>query len=150
MKEIDLWDPFGFRKRRRRFLDEFFPSLSEGRGFFPKGNREPLLDVVERDKDVQVLVELPGVDKKDIAINVEEDNIAIGAEQKEGVKEEDKKKGYFYQERSYQRFYRKLPLPAVIIPDRSKAEFKNGILEITLEKKTPTKPERKGFKVEVE
>ncbi len=149
MMKPDLWDPFGFWRRRKRFLDEFFPSKFEEKGILPRGSREPLVDVVERDNDIRVLVELPGIDKNDIEIDVEEDSIAIVAEQKEALKEEDKKKGYFYQERSYQRFYRKMPLPAEVIPNKSKAEFKNGILEITLEKKSLTKPEKKGFKVEV-
>lgn len=144
MRDLELWDPF--RRLRRRWFSDFPALFDEG---FPKELvREPLVDVVDRGRDIQVLVELPGIDKKDIEINVEEDSIDISAEQKQEAKEESKDKGYYFHERSYQKFCRRLPLPAEVIPDKSRAEMKNGVLEIILEKKSPTKSE-KGHKVEV-
>jgi HSP20 family protein len=117
---------------------------------FPKQLvREPLIDVIDQEKTIEVMAELPGVDKKDIEVNVNEDSVSLAAEQKQEVKQEQEQKGYYFHERSFQKFYRKIPLPAEVIPEKTNAEFKAGILKLTLQKKKPVVPEKAGFKVEL-
>ena len=142
---LDIWDPF--RKRRIKSLFDMFPEVEMR---FPKQLvREPLIDVIDHPDSVEVLAEMPGVDKKDIDVNVNEHSVAISAEQKHEVKEEQEKKGYYFHERSFQKFYRSIPLPSEVIPEKTNAEFKAGILKLTLQKKKPVQPETKGFKVEL-
>jgi HSP20 family protein len=117
---------------------------------FPKQLvREPLIDVIDHPDTVEVLAEMPGVDKKDIDVNVNDNSVSLTAEQKQEVKQEQEQKGYYYHERSFQKFHRHIALPAEVIPEETNAEFNAGILKLTLKKRVPAKPEDKGFKVEL-
>ena len=142
MRDLDLWRPFK-RNFFRDFFDDFPLSLSESK--FGSLVREPLIDVVDEGKQVKVMAEIPGVEKKDISIDVTEDSIAISAEQKK--EREEKSKGYYYHERGFQKFFRKIALPSEVIPNKSKAEFRDGILTVVLDKKHPAEKEAKSFKV---
>ncbi len=110
-----------------------------------EGFREPLADVFETDKEVIVTVELPGVKKDDIEVNVTENAVEVKAEIKEEHKEE--KEGIYRMERSYRGFYRVIPLPAEVKPEEAKATYKNGVLEIRIPK---AKEGTKGTRVKVE
>ena len=106
--------------------------------------RKPFTDLVETDKEVIATVEMPGLDKGDIKINITEDKLEISAETKH--EEERKEKGYLYKERRSGSYYRTIPLPSSIDSDNSKASYNNGILQITMpkteiKKKTPLKVE---------
>lgn len=106
--------------------------------------RKPFIDLVETDKEVIATVEMPGLDKGDIKINLTEDQLEISAETKH--EEEKKEKGYIYKERRSGSYYRTISLPSSIDSDNSKASYNNGILQITMpkteiKKKTPLKVE---------
>jgi HSP20 family protein len=148
MREIDVWDPFK-KIRRMEKLNKFF-----NEDWFPISVkmpseliREPLLDVKDLGKALEVKAELPGVDKKDIDIEVNDRRLTLSA--KVRVEKEEKDKGYYFKERKYQSYYRTIPLPTEVIPNKSKAEFTNGVLKLTLPKKTPTKPKKKSHKVKI-
>ena len=146
MRELDIWDPF----RHLRKMDERMSGLFEGfpRHFSEDTLREPLIDIVDKGKEIRVIVELPGVEKKDIELQAEENRISIKAKTSFEAKEEKEKEGYYFHERRFASFYRAIPLPVEIVPEKAKAEFKNAILMVTLPKKHPeAKP--KGSKVEV-
>ncbi len=132
------WD-FGVGPARFRFRWEG-PAMEELRGF-----REPLADVFETDKEVVVTVELPGVRKEDIEVNVTENSVEVKAEVKIEAKEE--KEGVYRVERSYKGFYRMIPLPTEVKPEEAKATYKNGVLEIRIPK---VKESGKAKKVKVE
>lgn len=88
-------------------------------------------------------VDLPGVKKKDIELNITENSIEISAEHKEEA--EEKKKNYLRKERSEVSYYRTLPLPEKIVPDKVRAKLTDGTLNITLPKSKPTpKPKKKS------
>jgi len=106
--------------------------------------RKPFIDLVETDKEVIATVEMPGLDKGDIKINLTQDKLEISAETKH--EEEKKEKGYIYKERRTGSYYRTVSLPSSIDSDNSKASYNNGILQITMpkteiKKKTPLKVE---------
>lgn len=106
--------------------------------------KKPFIDLVETDKEVIATVEMPGLDKGDIKINLTEDQLEISAETKH--EEEKKEKGYIYKERRSGSYYRTISLPSSIDSDNSKASYNNGILQITMpkteiKKKTPLKVE---------
>ncbi|HHI04032.1 MAG TPA: Hsp20/alpha crystallin family protein [Candidatus Woesearchaeota archaeon] len=96
--------------------------------------RAPISDLYETDKEVVAELDMPGVDKKDIKVNVTKDSIEIKAEKKKEVKEEDKKKGMFRHERSFAGFYRSFALPNNVDADKANAEYKDGVLKITVPK----------------
>ena len=106
--------------------------------------RKPFIDLVETDKEVIATVEMPGLDKGDIKINLTEDKLEISAETKH--EEEKKEKGYLYKERRSGSYYHRISLPSSIDSDNSKASYNNGILQITMPKTEIKK--KKPLKVE--
>lgn len=93
----------------------------------------PDIDMKETDKEILLSVHLPGVDKKDIKLDLKEDYIAISCEHSEN-NERKGKNGYYHKESSYGRMYRSILLPAAVKTGESKAAYKNGVLRITLRK----------------
>jgi HSP20 family protein len=106
--------------------------------------KKPFIDLVETDKEVIATVEMPGLDKGDIKINITEDKLEISAETKQ--EEEKEEKGYIYKERRSGSYYRRISLPSSIDSDNSKASYNNGILQITMPKTEIKK--KKPLKVE--
>lgn len=105
----------------------------------------PRTDVTETDEAVDVSVELPGMDEKDIDVSLSDDVLTIRGEKK--AEREEKKKGYYLAERSYGSFYRSIPLPPGVDSEKAEAQFKKGILTVTLPK-TP-EAQAKVRKIEV-
>ena len=93
-----------------------------------KQEREPLVDVIEKEKEVTIIAELPGVEKKEIDVSV------IDGGEKLIIKVPKK-------------FYKELELPCTV-KDKADAHYKNGVLEINLTKKKTSKPKKKKIKVE--
>ncbi len=118
------------QERMSRLFEEipaaFGPSLPAS----PETTQMPYVDVIDRKTDIVVTADLPGVDKKDIRINVSGDVLEISAERK--AEREETEKGYLRHERSYNRFYRSIRLPAPVEKNKAKALFNNGVLEIIL------------------
>jgi HSP20 family protein len=109
-----------FRSERR------FPRLS---GSILK----PTLDLSASDKEYTVTVEIPGVDQKDIKLDIVNDTLTIHGEKTQ--KKEEKEKNYYRMERSYGAFQRVLSLPEDADQDGIEANFKKGVLTVTLPKK---------------
>ncbi len=103
----------------------------------------PNLDVAERENDILVKAEMPGLAPDDIDISVHGNIVSISGEKKEA--EEDKKEGYYHVERSYGSFRRDVTLPTEVDPDKVNAEMKNGVLTVTL----PKAEKAKTIKVKV-
>lgn len=144
--ELDLFDPFKKKKNLSDLMEDFFEPM---RMPVSSGIRAPLVDIVDKGKFLRVTAELPGIDKKDIDLNIMDDRLAIRAEIKKERKEEKKDSGYFFHERSYSSFSRQLPLPSSVIPEKAKADFSNGILHIDLPKKHVSREVRKPVKLKV-
>lgn len=89
-------------------------------------------DVVETDGSIEVSVELPGLDEKDVEVTLSGDTLTIKGEKK--VERQDEKKGFYLSERSYGSVFRAIPLPSGIDTDKAEAKFKNGVLTVTLPK----------------
>jgi HSP20 family protein len=103
----------------------------------------PAVDVREKDEEYLMEVELPGLTDKDVELNVE-DNILTLSSKKEESKEE-KKNGYLIRERRNREFARTFVLPSDVDREKIKAEFKNGLLMVSI----PKKPEAKPRKIDV-
>jgi HSP20 family protein len=92
----------------------------------------PRIDVSETDKEIVVKAELPGMDEKDINLSLEQDSLVISGEKK--TENEEKGKNFHRVERSFGSFSRVIPLPMEVEVDKVEAEFKKGLLTITLPK----------------
>ena len=115
------------------FLREFggpaLPSLWTGR---TEDRLSPSVEVSETDDAVHVTAELPGLDEKDIQVSLDDNILTVKGEKKQ--EREEKQKNFYLSERSYGLFQRVIPLPAGIETDKVKAQFKKGVLTITLPK----------------
>ena len=99
-------------------------------------------DIVDEGNELIVKVDVPGVNKKDIELNVTENAIEISAEHVE--EEEEKKKNYLRRERSDYSYYRNIALPEKVVSSKAKAKLADGVLNIVLPKATPTKRPKKN------
>lgn len=110
-------------------------------------NSWPKVDIVENEVDYKIYADLPGLEKKDLKISVENDTLSISGEKRRNKKEK-KAERYYYYERSYGSFSRSFALPENIDEKNINAHFKNGLLELTLIKKEKAKP--KAIEVNVD
>ena len=105
---------------------------------WPFGEGTPRSDVVETEEGVEVTIELPGMEQKDVEVALAGDTLTIKGEKK--VERQDEKKGYYVSERSYGSVYRTIPLPPGVDTDKADASFKNGVLTV----KIPHSPEARA------
>ena len=105
----------------------------------------PAVDIEDRDNEVIVSAELPGLDKKDFDVEVEADRLILRGEKK--ASKEKKEGNYFYSETSYGSFHRVIPLPAEVDRDKADATYKHGVLTVTLPKTEEAKGRRIAVKV---
>jgi HSP20 family protein len=95
----------------------------------------PSLEIEEREKDVRVSAELPGLEEKDFELSVEEGVLTLKGEKRSESSSE--KGGWTRSERSYGRFERRIALPCEVAADKATADFKRGVLTVTLPKLEP-------------
>jgi HSP20 family protein len=113
----------------RFFTDPFDLALSD-RDLMTDFN--PKVDVSETEKEVRVVAELPGMDEKDIQLSLEHEALVISGEKKS--ESEEKGKNFHRVERSFGSFSRVIALPSEVEADKVEAEFKKGVLTVTLPK----------------
>lgn len=94
----------------------------------------PALDIRENEKGIEVSVELPGMDEKDIDISVTREALVVSGEKRYEREENEKDRGLYRLERRYGSFKRSLALPEGIDVDKAEARFKNGVLTVHLPK----------------
>jgi len=104
----------------------------------------PALDIAERENEVLVKAELPGMKADDIDIQVQGNVLTISGEKKES--KEDKDENYYHAERHYGSFRREVTLSSEVDVDHIKAEYKDGVLTITLPKTEQAKPKKISVK----
>jgi HSP20 family protein len=105
----------------------------------------PQIDVFQRNNELVVKADLPGLKKDEVKIDVTDDAITIQGERRS--EHEEEREGVYRSERSYGSFCRVVPLPEGAITDQAKATFNNGVLEITM----PAPPEQvtRGRRLEI-
>ena len=113
--------------------------------------RMPIFDMVDKEDRYELKVEVPGIEKEKVKVKATSDSVEISGEQSKAEESEDKRKRFVYNERSYNSFYRKIPIPEEIVSSKVKAKMSNGVLRIELPKKNPTKlkEEEEGTTVEI-
>jgi HSP20 family protein len=130
-----LWQPFG----RPLFSGEAPLRRS------PIQATMPAVDVVESEKSYEITAELPGMDEKNIEVRMADGILTIKGEKQE--EKEEKKKGYYLQERHFGSFERSFEVPESVDADRIDASFKKGVLTLTLPKKVEAQKPAKKIEV---
>ena len=132
-REIERWEPFpemeDLRREMERMFDRFMTSFD---GDLSKLVFVPSAEMDETDEEIHLKLEVPGLEAKDLDISVTEDSVSIKGERQSETK--TKEEGMMRSEFRYGKFERVIPLPAYIQSDKVAAEYKNGILNLTLPK----------------
>jgi HSP20 family protein len=95
----------------------------------------PDLEVTQDQSKLQVRLDLPGLKKDDVKVEITDEALIVQGERRQ--EEEKKDKGYYRTERSYGRFYRSVALPEGVRPESAKATFADGVLEIAMDVNAP-------------
>jgi len=145
---ITRWDPFSeLLSLQDEFNKVFNDKLSKrysGEGI-SQNTVAPVVDIYEDENKLTIEAELPGLSQKNIDVKVENNTLIIKGEKK--FEKEDKKDNYHRIERFYGTFQRSFLLPETVDSEKIKAEYKNGVLDISIPKKPEVKP--KQVKIEV-
>jgi HSP20 family protein len=128
------YDPFSTLQRE---VERVFEDFSRGFPTFAGGTTEltPKMDVTETDKEFELTFELPGLEDKDVEVNVADSVLTVRGEKK--AEKEQKDKNYRMTERSYGSFMRSVELPDGIDPDAIKATITKGVLKVCVPKPAP-------------
>jgi HSP20 family protein len=146
LEEITHWEPFRGVENLQREINRLFERLTPG------GNGEirsltfmPSAEIEETDNEIYLKLEVPGMEAKDLTVEVSDESILIAGERKSESKTEEK--GIVRSEFHYGKFERRIPLSSHVQKDQVQAECKNGMLMLTLPKLESEK--RKTVKVDI-
>ena len=136
------WDPFGefptLQERMNRLFEDLMPTSRMGEEEHTTGTFYPAVDIYEGENEITLKAELPGIDKKDVHVDINVGVITLRGERK--IEKENKKENYHRVERSYGIFNRSFTLPTTVDPGKVKANYKDGVLSVTLPRKEEAKP----------
>jgi HSP20 family protein len=120
------------RRDMNEVLENFWNRFGEGLGSldWPFGGGDTKSDVVETDHAIEVSIELPGMDMKDIEVTVSDDLLTVKGEKK--IERQEEKRGYYLSERRYGAVYRTIPLPPGVDGGKAEASLHNGVLTVKL------------------
>ena len=129
----------------RKDLEKSFSSFPRiDLSSFPKLNQSGC-DVIDEGKQFRMKMNMPGLKKNEINLNVTDNSIEVTGEHKE----EEKKKNYLRKERHSMSYYQTIPLSEKVIPGKVKAKLTDGVLDVTLPKNIPTPiPKKKPVKIQ--
>jgi len=144
-------NPFRAMQRLADEMDRMFDGFELGRQW-SSGRREfgmeswaPEVEVFQKNNELVIKADLPGLKKDEVSVEVTDDAITIHGERKR--EHEEEREGLYRSERSYGTFWRVIPLPEGAISEQAKANFHDGVLEITLP--APPASTSKGRRLEI-
>lgn len=124
----------------QREIDRLFDGFARSLAGYVAGALAPSMDMSESDKEIEITVELPGLEEKDVQLNVVDNVLTIRGEKKN--QREEKEKDYHLVERSYGSFTRSLELPNGVNLDDIKAVISKGVLKVTVPKPAPSQTKK--------
>lgn len=143
---IVRWDPFRdlvtLQERMNRMFDESYRGAgrSGSEDWALGGAWAPAVDIYEQDGNIVLKAELPGVDPKQVDVRLENNTLTLSGERK--VDNEVKQESYHRVERAYGSFTRSFTLPSTVDQEKIKADYKDGVLKVTLPKREEAKPKQ--------
>lgn len=135
MMDLIRWNPWRELEHFSRRLDRMFFPDAEGRRFWT-----PAVDMFEKDGKLVIKAELPGLEKKDVAVDFKDGILTLKGERR--FEDEVKEENYYRREMSCGSFMRSFSLPADTDPDKISAEFVNGVLTIEVPKPAASQPKQ--------
>ena len=140
---IIRWDPFRdlvtLREKMNRLFEDTFTGRGEDKDLI-SGTWNPSVDIYETENALVLSAEIPGIDENDIEIKIENNTLTLQGERK--FEKETKEENYHRIERSYGSFFRSFTLPNYVDVDKIEAEHENGVLKVSMPKKTELKPRK--------
>lgn len=146
---IVRWQPYGAVASLQNSINKLFNDAFTRTNVdedFALSAWKPVVDIFDKDDAIAIHVELPGVKKEDVAIEVKDNVLTLRGERSES--QEIKEDKYYRKERTFGSFHRAFSLPSAINPDTIKATFKDGILEIEIPKPEEQKPKQVKISIE--
>lgn len=147
--KIERWEPFGeidtLRKEMNNLLEQFTSNLpvnGNGLAFMPSA------EIDETDREIHLRLEVPGMQVNDLDIEVMDDAILVKGERKSESKTEEK--DTFHSEFHYGKFERMIPMPSHIVKDQVAADYKDGVLSLTIPKSEEKDKESVKVKISVD
>ena len=138
------WDPFRDLNMLQDRMNRLFEDAGRGirRSEEPASTTiwSPSVDIYETEGEIVVQAELPGMDRKDISLHLENNVLTIRGDRQ--FKKETKEDNYHRIERSYGAFSRSFSIPTTVDEDKIRADYKDGVLNIALPKKEQAKPKQ--------
>ena len=142
--ELIRWNPMremlNFRHQMNHWFDDDFNPIVRDDAKLSLWDWNPVVDVYDNDDNIVIKAELPGIDKKDINIDVKDGVLTLKGER--SYDNEVKKDKYYRRERSFGKFVRTFQLPADVDPEKIIADYKDGILKIDIPKPEEQKPKQ--------
>ncbi len=142
MTVLTRWDPFrelaSLQNRMNRLFDEQYGSGREES--LTTGAFVPPVDIYEDEHSIQLKLEVPGIDQKDLDIKVENNVLTVSGERK--FEKEQKEENFHRVERRYGSFSRSFTLPNTVSPEETTADYSNGVLTVKLAKRAEAKPKQ--------
>jgi HSP20 family protein len=151
MKSLERWQPFQELSTLQRQMNRLFESFTGRTPMLPFEEEitgwefGPPVDIIEDDQKLQFKVEVPGIEEKDIKVEVENNVLTVCGERK--IEKDVKEENFRRMERHYGAFTRSFTLPPSVDAEKIEANFSNGILAIQMPKRAEAKP--KQIKVNV-
>jgi HSP20 family protein len=141
---LGFWrDPFSMLNDFDREVHRLFQNLGFGAGDLERGLWSPQIEMYQRDNKLVIRADLPGLNKNDVKVELNDNVLTIEGERKQ--EKRDERAGW--SERSYGRFFRSIALPEGASGENCNATFKDGVLEITCD--APQRQQQRGRQIEI-
>ena len=142
--ELVKWNPFSEMNDLRHFVNHMFgdmttPAAVNGRGL-GQWNWNPVVDIYDNDESIVIKAELPGIDRKDLSIDVKDRVLTLKGER--STDKEVKEEKFYRRERAYGSFQRAFSLPVDVDADKIEATYADGLLKIEIPKPATQKPKQ--------
>jgi len=138
---ITRFDPFRDLFALQNRMNSIFQNYSPGQGendALASASFIPPVDIYENEHEVVLKLEVPGINKDDLDIRVENNTLTVRGERK--FEKEEKEENFHRVERRYGSFYRSFTLPGTVDTEHLKADYENGVLRLRAEKRAEAKP----------
>ena len=146
--------PFEVFRRLDEDMDRLFQqvwgggrNLMRGRGADAQSMWMPQVEVCEQQGKLHVFADLPGMNKEDVKLSIEGDQLVLQGERRSSHEEGQQGSGFYHSERSYGSFYRSIPLPEGVDPQTVDASFKDGVLDVCFD--APRTAQQQARQIEI-